>query len=82
MAAQAINLAVLAAFQDVLDHIGFTQRQSEAIIEATGCRNIAMLSLSTVDQISKMYKRLESCMVDPVMRETLTMIKVNSTKDK
>jgi hypothetical protein len=60
MAARAINLAALTAFRDVLERISFTQQQSEAIIEATGCRNIAMLVLLTTDQISKMCKRLES----------------------
>jgi hypothetical protein len=71
MAAQAINLVALTTFTDVLDRIGFTQQQREVIIEATGCRNIAMLGLLTTDQISKMCKRLESRTVDPVIISTV-----------
>jgi hypothetical protein len=36
MAAQAANLAALAAFSTVLDRIGYTQQQSDTIIETTG----------------------------------------------
>jgi hypothetical protein len=66
MAAQAANLAALAAFSTVLDRIGYTQQQSDTIIETTGWRNIAMLGLLTIDQISKICKRLESRTVDPI----------------
>jgi hypothetical protein len=46
MAAQAANLAALAAFDAVLERIGFMQLQHDAIIETTGCHNIAMLTCS------------------------------------
>jgi hypothetical protein len=36
MAAKAANLAALTAFSTVLDRIGFTQQQSDAIIKTTG----------------------------------------------
>jgi hypothetical protein len=66
MAAKAANLAALTAFSTVLDRIGFTQQQSDAIIKTTGWRNIAMLGLLTIDQIRKTCKRLVSRTVDPI----------------
>lgn len=71
MAAQAANLAALAAFDAVLERIGFTQPQRDAIIETTGCRNVAMLGLLAADQISKMCKRLESRTVNPIVITTV-----------
>lgn len=70
-AAQAANIAALAAFDAVLERIGFQQQQRDAIISTTGCRNIAMLGLLTADQISKMCKRLESRAINPIVITTV-----------
>jgi hypothetical protein len=71
MAAQGAILAALAAFDAVLEQIGFMQLQRDVIIKTTGCRNIAMLGLLAADQISKMCKRLESQTVNPII---ITMV--------
>jgi hypothetical protein len=57
--ATAINVAS-AQFDEVLQQMGFDQTQQDAIINSSGCMNIAMLGLLSADQLSKMYKWLES----------------------
>jgi hypothetical protein len=71
MAAQAANIAALAAFDAILEQIGFPQQQRDAIIETTSCRNVAMLGLLMADQISKMCKRLESHTINPIVITTV-----------
>ncbi|MFO0446164.1 MAG: hypothetical protein ACK51L_00700, partial [bacterium] len=48
----------LAAFQALLLRIRLTQAQVDAICEATGCVNIAMVGLLSADQISRACKRI------------------------
>jgi hypothetical protein len=50
----------------VLTRIGFGQPQRDAIIDMSGCRNIAMMGLLTMDQVAKMCKRIETCAVNPL----------------
>ncbi len=56
----------LADFDAVLTRIGFAQPQQDAIIDLSGCRNVAMMGLLTTEQVSKMCKRIESRPVQPL----------------
>jgi hypothetical protein len=49
--------AATMEFEDLLTRIGFGPMERAAIIEMSGCRNIAMLGLLTIDQVSKVCKR-------------------------
>jgi hypothetical protein len=49
-----------AEFDAILIRIGFSPAQREAVIDTSGCINVAMIGLLTTDQITKMCKRIES----------------------
>jgi hypothetical protein len=63
--------AATIAFEDALMRIGFGLPERTAIIEMSGCRNIAMLGLLTTDQVSKVCKRIETRQVNPLPITTL-----------
>jgi hypothetical protein len=50
--------AALAEFDAAMARIGFAQAQRDAIIESSGCRNMAMIRLLTADQVSRYVKEL------------------------
>jgi hypothetical protein len=58
-------------FEDALARIGFGPPEREAIITMSGCRNIAMLGILTVDQVSKICKRIETRAVNPLPITTM-----------
>jgi hypothetical protein len=51
--------ATTIEFEDTLMRIGFGLPERMAIIEMSGCLNIAMLGLLTIDQVSKVCKCIE-----------------------
>jgi hypothetical protein len=55
-----------ADFRAALNRIGFTPMEQEAIIEYTGCRNIAMLGLLSEDDITRMCKALRTRAIAPI----------------
>jgi len=61
----------LAAFQALLLRIGLTQAQVDAICEATGCVNIAMVGLLSADQISRTCKRIGTRAENPILINTV-----------
>jgi hypothetical protein len=67
----AAAVAALADFDAVLSRIGFNQPQRDAIIEASGCQNVAMIGLLTADQVSKMCKHIENQPVNPLVITTV-----------
>jgi hypothetical protein len=60
-----------ADFDAILLRLGFVLEQRSAIIETSGCFNVAMIGLLTADQISKMCKRIESRALNPVVITTV-----------
>jgi hypothetical protein len=62
-------------FENALDRIGFGQQERDASIQASGCVNIAMVSLSTVDQIKRVCKWLNANLNIPIsaMQEQLPL---------
>jgi hypothetical protein len=61
----------LAAFQALLLRICLTQAQVDAICEATGCVNIAMVGLLSADQISRTCKRIGTRAENPILINTV-----------
>ena len=61
----------LAAFQALLLRIRLTQAQVDAICEATGCVNIAMVGLLSADQISRACKRIGTRAENPILINTV-----------
>jgi len=55
----------------ILIRIGFSPEQREAVIDTSGCVNVAMIGLLTADQISKMCKRIESRAANPIIITTM-----------
>jgi len=64
-------MVALAEFDAALRRIGLEQAQREAIIETSGCMNIAMLALLSVNQLSIVCKRLETRALNPISISTL-----------
>jgi hypothetical protein len=58
-------------FEAALARIGFGPQERTAIIDMSGCRNIAMLGLLTADQVSKICKRIETRVIDPLPITTI-----------
>jgi hypothetical protein len=56
MQQQPIAAQLEVDFRAALNRIGFTPDEQGAIIEYTGCRNIAMLGLLSEDDITRMFK--------------------------
>jgi len=68
--AAAVNAAGAqhrADFDALLARIGFNADQRNAVIDISGCINVAMIGLLTIDQLSKMCKSIESRAVNPVV---------------
>ncbi len=57
---QQIQAQALADFCDALNRIGFLAAEQDAIIDFTGCTNMAMLGLLLEEDISKMCKTLRT----------------------
>ena len=62
----AANAQALANFDNILSRIGFNQPQRDAIMDTSGCRNVAMIGLLTATQITKLCKRIASRPINPV----------------
>jgi hypothetical protein len=56
----------LTSFNAALERIGLGQGQRNAIIETSGCCNIAMIGLLSADQVSKICKRINTRPVNPI----------------
>lgn len=69
--ASAVAVKALAEFKVALEQIGFGHAQQDAITESSGCTNITMLGLLSVDQLSKMCKWLDCQWMNPVWITTL-----------
>jgi ethanolamine utilization protein EutA (predicted chaperonin) len=63
--------AALAEFDAAMARIGFAQAQRDAIIESSGCRNMAMIRLLTADQVSKICKRISTRADNPIPIKTI-----------
>jgi hypothetical protein len=57
---------LLAEFRAALNHIGFNVAEQQAIVDFTGCTNLAMLGLLLKEDISTMCKALRICPMNPV----------------
>jgi hypothetical protein len=55
-----------ADFRAALNRIGFTPDEQTAIVEYTGCRNIAMLGLLAEEDITRMCKAFRASMIAPI----------------
>jgi hypothetical protein len=64
-------LGVQQDFLEALQRVGFEQDQRVAIIEASGCLNIAMLGLLSIAQVSKFCKHIETRPVNPIRINTI-----------
>jgi hypothetical protein len=53
---QPVGIQLEADFRAALNRIGFTPEEQAAIIDYTGCRNIAMLGLLSEDDLIRMCK--------------------------
>jgi hypothetical protein len=62
---QPVSIQLEADFHAALNHIGFTLDEQGAIIEYTGCRNVAMLGLLSEDDLICMWKHF---VYDPMLR--------------
>jgi hypothetical protein len=51
-----VAVQLKAEFRAALNRIGFTPQEQDAIIEYTGCRNVAMLGLLSEDDFTRMCK--------------------------
>ncbi len=56
-----------ADFRAALNHIGFTPDEQIAIIEYTGCRNIAILGLLSEEDITRMCKAFRTRPNAPIL---------------
>jgi len=71
VAAQVLPPSIQQDFVAALDRIGLEPEQRNAIIETSGCINIAMLGLLTSSQVSKLCKRIETRPVNPIHINTI-----------
>jgi hypothetical protein len=55
-----VAIQLEAEFRAALNRIGFTPLEQDAIIEYTGCRNVAMLGLLSEDDFTRMCKALRT----------------------
>lgn len=53
---QPLGVQLEADFRAALNRVGFTPDEQVAIIEYTGCRNLAMLGLLSEDDLTRMCK--------------------------
>jgi len=67
----AVILGIQQEFLAASARIGFDQAQQDAIIETSGCTNIAMLGLLSATQVSKICKRIETRLVNLVRVNTV-----------
>jgi len=71
VAAQVLPPGIQQDFVAALDRIGFEPEQRNAIIQTSGCINMAMLGLLTSSQVSKLCKRIETRAVNPIHINTI-----------
>jgi hypothetical protein len=67
----AVILGIQQEFLAASARIGFDQAQQDAIIETSGCTNIAMLGLLSATQVSKICKCIETRLVNLVRVNTV-----------
>jgi hypothetical protein len=67
----AAVLCIQQEFLAALARISFDQAQQDAIVETSGCTNVAMLALLSATQVSKICKRIETRLVNPVRVNTV-----------
>jgi hypothetical protein len=60
-------------FENVLKRIGFGQQERDAFIQASGCINIAMIGLLTIDQIKRVCYWLIATAPISAMQEHLLL---------
>ncbi len=64
--AQPVGIQMEADFRAALNRIGFTPDEQNAIIEYTGCRNVAMLGLLSEEDIMRMCKAFRMRPIAPI----------------
>jgi hypothetical protein len=71
---QRLQAQAQAEFREALNHIGFNPVEQQAIIDFTGCTNLAMIGLLLEDDIIKICKTLwtaaEPCTAYFIARKT------------
>ena len=63
---QPLGVQLEADFCAALNRVGFTPDEQVAIIEYTGCRNLAMLGLLSEDDLTRMCKAFQTRSVAPI----------------
>lgn len=63
---QRVQAQAIADFRDALNRIGFLPVEQQAIIDFTGCTNLAMLGLLLEEDITKMCKNFRTRPINPV----------------
>ena len=71
MAAEVAQAGVQQDFLSALERVGFNQDQRIAIVETSGCLNMAMLGLLSATQVSKICKRTETRPINPIRINTV-----------
>ncbi len=71
MAAEIAQAGVQQDFLAALERVGFNQDQRIAIVETSGCLNMAMLGLLSAMQVSKICKRTETRPINPIQINTV-----------
>lgn len=71
MAAEIAQAGVQQDFLSALERVGFNQDQRIAIVETSGCLNMAMLGLLSATQVSKICKRTETRPINPIRINTV-----------
>ncbi len=69
---QPVGVQLEADFRAALNHVGFTPDGQIAIIEYTGCRNLAMLGLLSEDDLTRMCKAFRMRSVAPIPLSVFT----------
>ncbi len=66
MQQQQVAVQLEEEFRDALNRIGFTPTEQGAIIEYSGCRNLAMIGLLSEEDIARMCKAFRTRPIAPI----------------